>query len=505
MNTYIVKSVAACVIFSCMMMAVQAQDKGTIAPDQIPGAVVYIPYPVTISPDGKTGDWKGVPASRFTQGYPASPDKAQNQYVDFWLAADADNIYIRAESADGNIVSGKHGANYWNEDSIDFYFNFTKKLMAQSYTSGIFQVNVSPQYIGKKITAADVTGVSSSSSKVTGFVYKTAAGWGFEAAVPYSPYFKAEHGTTIGFQIQANGATALDRDSKLIWGNSDTSDASYRDPSLFGRAVFFKTGSTDVPVPAEVSGGIDDVFKKNGAVGKAGKKQVWTDEFDSDGAPSESKWDYDDPITGTYNNELQTYTNKTANAYVKGGMLHIDAKKDAAGKWTSSRMVTRGKASWTYGYFEIKAKLPAGKGVWPALWMMPVYDTYGGWPNSGEIDIMEFVGFLPDTIHTTAHTGDYNHTKNTQKTRAGSVHGVTDGFHTYAAEWNTKGIFWYVDDKPFYYFLNDGTNSSKTWPFNKPFYLIMNVAVGGSWGGMQGVDKNMTEADMVVDYVRVYQ
>lgn len=505
MNTYIAKTVAACLVSSCILTSVNAQNKGTVAPDQIPGSVVYIPYPVTITTDGKTGDWKGVPVSRFTQGYPVSPDKTQNQYVDFWLAADAQNVYVRAESSDKNIICGKHGSDYWNEDSIEFYFNFTDNLQALSYKSDIFQINISPEHAGKKITSDDVTGVNCSSSQVTGFVYKTDTGWGFEAAVPYSSYFKAAHGRSVGFQIQANGAASLDRDSKLIWGNNDTSDSSYRDPSLFGRAVFFKTGSTDVPVPSETGEGISGTFRKNGAVGKKGKMQVWGDDFDSGGTPSESKWDYDDPVTGTYNNELQTYTNKSTNAYIKGGLLHIDAKKDSSGLWTSSRMVTRGKESWTYGYFEIRAKLPAGKGVWPALWMMPVNDTYGSWPNSGEIDIMEFVGFLPDTIHTTIHTGDFNHRKNTQKTRAGTVQGVTDDFHVYAVEWNTKGIFWYVDDKPFYYFLNDGMKSSKTWPFNKPFYLIMNVAIGGSWGGMQGIDKNMNEADMVVDYVHVFQ
>ena len=505
MSTFLRKTALCGLLLTCLTGMCMAQEKGTIAPDQIPGTVVYIPYPVSITLDGKTDDWKQIPVSRFTQGYPVSPDKTQNQYIDFSLAADDKNIYIRAESADKNIICGKHGAERWNEDSIDFYFNFTKNLQTTSYGAGVFQVNVSPVYIDKRITVSDVTGVSSSASKVSGFVYRTAAGWGFEAAVPYAEFFKATHGQTIGFQIQANGATQSDRDSKLIWSNNDTEDGSYRNPSLFGRAVFFKVGSKTTPVPSDVGQGIGDVFKKNGAVGKAGKSIAWADEFNADGAPLAANWDYDGEITGTYNAEAQKYTNSVDNAWCKDGYLHVDAKKDANGVWTSSRMVTRGRNSWKYGYIEVRAKLPAGVGVWPAIWMMPSYDSYGGWPNSGEIDIMEFVGFLPDTIHTSAHTGAYNHTKGTQKTRAGQVKGVTDGFHTYAIEWSEKGLFWYVDDVPYYYFLNDGAGTSSTWPFNKSFYLILNVAIGGTWGGTKGIDKNMTEADMVVDYVHVYQ
>jgi beta-glucanase (GH16 family) len=136
--------------------------------------------------------------------------------------------------------------------------------------------------------------------------------------------------------------------------------------------------------------------------------------------------------------------------------------------------------------------------------MMPARDAYGDWPASGEIDIMEFVGFEPDKIHTSVHTKSFNHRIQTQKTRNAFVNGVTADFHTYAMEWNEKGIFWYVDDKPFYSFLNTGKGSAE-WPFDKSFFLILNVAMGGSWGGMNGMDASLKKADMVVDYVRVYQ
>lgn len=136
--------------------------------------------------------------------------------------------------------------------------------------------------------------------------------------------------------------------------------------------------------------------------------------------------------------------------------------------------------------------------------MMPATDTYGSWPASGEIDIMENVGFDPDKIHTSIHTKSFNHRIGTQKTRSAYIKGVSSDFHTYAVEWTPKAVFWYVDDKPFYSFENTG-NGSAEWPFDKPFDIILNVAMGGTWGGMQGMDPALTRADMLVDYVRVYQ
>jgi len=498
----IVTALALAAVFG---IGAHAQSKGTIAPDQIPGVAVYVPYPVAISPDGKLDDWKGIPVQRVETGFPKGPDPKQNQYVDFSVAADENNLYVLMRSVDTNIVAGKHGADFWNEDSMEFYVNLTKNLVAKSYGAGIAQININATNIGKSDgKPLSVSGSNVGWAKVHGSVFKTADGWAFEVALPLPKGFTPAHGKVFGFQVHANGASAKDRDSKLIWGKADTSDASYQDPSLFGQAIFFQTGRTDVPEPMNLANDLASIFKKDGAMGKKGKKIVWADEFDYAGAPDPKRWAYDAPDSGKYNQELQLYTDSRNNSFVKDGVLTISALKDAAGKWTSARLYTKGKADWTYGYFEVRAKLPAGKGTWPAIWMMPARDAYGDWPASGEIDIMEFVGFEPDKIHTSVHTKSFNHRIQTQKTRNAFVNGVTADFHTYAMEWNEKGIFWYVDDKPFYSFLNTGKGSAE-WPFDKSFFLILNVAMGGSWGGMNGMDASLKKADMVVDYVRVYQ
>jgi beta-glucanase (GH16 family) len=482
-----------------------AQDKGTIAPDQIPGMAVYVPFPVSITVDGNTDDWKGIPVQRVETAFPKSPDPKQNQYFDFAVAADEKNFYVHMESDDSNIVAGQHKTDFWNEDSMEFYLNFTKNLAATSYKPGIMQINVNATNIGKKPgDKLSVTGTNAGNQAVRGIAFKTSHGWVFEAAVPLPAGFSPSHGSVIGFQAQANGATALDRDSKLIWSKADTDDLSYQNPSLFGQAIFFKLGSADVPQALNLSNDLPSVFTKEGATGKTGKKLVWGDEFDYQGGPDPKKWDYDSPDCGKYNQELQIYTDSRDNSAVTDGSLAINAIKDAAGKWTSARLETRGTSQWTYGYFEARMKLPAGVGTWPAFWMMPTNDAYGSWPASGEIDIMEWVGFEPAKIHTSAHTKAFNHRINTQKTRAATVNGVTDGFHTYAVEWTPKGLFWYVDDQPYYSFGNTGKGNAE-WPFNKPFYLILNLAMGGSWGGMKGVDPALNKVEMLVDYVRVYQ
>jgi|GEM_PF-218826 len=505
-HSFVSRGLPAILAILICALPVFAQDKGTIAPDQIPGSVVYIPYPVAIELDGKLDDWKGIPVQKVDKGPSIGPDKKQNQSVDFAVAADEKNLYVYMRSVDSNIIAGKHGADFWNEDSMEFYVNFSKNLNTRSYSSGVMQVTINATNIGKtKADKLSLSGTNGAGSKATGHVFKTADGWAFETALPLPKGFKVDHGVNIGFQVHANGASAKDRDSKLIWSKQDTDDLSYQNPSLFGRGVFFKVGSADVPEAKELGMTLAQVFKKEGAKGKAGKKLAWTDEFDAAGAPDAAKWAYDAADSGKYNQELQLYTESRENSFAKDGILTIRALKDKAGKWTSARLYTKGKADWTYGYFEVKAKLPTGVGTWPAIWMMPANDSYGDWPASGEIDIMEFVGFDPDKVHTSVHTKSYNHRISTQQTRSSKVPGVSSDFHTYAMEWSEKGIFFYVDDQPFYLFLNDGKKNSATWPFDKPFFMILNVAMGGSWGGMKGMDESLNQAEMLVDYVRVYR
>lgn len=234
-----------------------------------------------------------------------------------------------------------------------------------------------------------------------------------------------------------------------------------------------------------------------------GYNLVWSDEFDYDGEPDKEKWAYSIGGNGWGNGEIQKYTDNRDNSFVKDGVLSIIAR-NSNGMWTSARLKTQYKESWTYGYIEIRAKLPVGVGTWPALWLMPEFDKYGGWPRSGEIDIMEHVGFDQDIIHTTIHSSDFNHKKNTQIGHSAKVSNVSSKYHVYAVNWTEDYIEWFVDGKSF--FRADKTaDTVEAWPFNHNFYLIMNIAIGGSWGGLEGIDKNLKQAVMNVDYVRVYQ
>jgi beta-glucanase (GH16 family) len=236
------------------------------------------------------------------------------------------------------------------------------------------------------------------------------------------------------------------------------------------------------------------------------KTPAWQDEFDYAGAPDPSKWGHDLGSDGWGNNELQSYTNHIDNASVGAGVLTITAKQETrAGRdYTSARLVSKGKGDFLYGRFEIRAKLPAGRGTWPALWMLPTDWTYGGWPKSGEIDIMEHVGFDPDNIHITAHTQAYYFKIDTQKTATRIIDGATTRFHLYRVDWTPEAIRGYIDDALVLEFANEG-KGYKVWPFDQRFHLLMNIAVGGDWGGQKGVDGKAFPARMEVDYVRVYK
>jgi len=233
---------------------------------------------------------------------------------------------------------------------------------------------------------------------------------------------------------------------------------------------------------------------------------MWAEEFDYTGVPDANNWTYDIGGSGWGNNELQYYTNAPTNVHVDGGKLTITAKKEVMGgrNYTSTRLVSKNKGDFLYGRVEIKAQLPAGKGTWPALWMLPTDWAYGEWPKSGEFDIMEHVGYDLDNVHVTAHTEKYNFKINTQKTGTKMVPGSTTGFHTYRVDWTPYAMRGYIDDQLILTFVNDGTGS-KSWPFDKRFHLLLNVAIGGDWGGQQGVDDTIFPTSMVVDYVRVYK
>ena len=175
--------------------------------------------------------------------------------------------------------------------------------------------------------------------------------------------------------------------------------------------------------------------------------------------------------------------------------------------YTSARL--NSQPGWTYGWFEARAKLPRGRGTWPAIWMLPVDWQGKSWPLVGEIDIMEHVGHDQNTIHGTVHTQAYNHSIGTQRGGQTVVPAASDAFHVYAIEWTPEQIRWYVDGVPYYTFrnetLSDPAKGEAEWPFDKDFRWLLNVAVGGTWGGAQGVDASAWPQTMEIDYVRVFQ
>jgi len=237
-----------------------------------------------------------------------------------------------------------------------------------------------------------------------------------------------------------------------------------------------------------------------------GFKLVWNDEFNVDGILDDSKWSYDVGDGGWGNNELQYYTSDSVNVRVQNGKLVIETHYypllDI--KYTSARIVTKNKGDWKYGRVEVRAKIPAGKGTWPAIWMLPTDWEYGGWPASGEIDIMEHVGYEPNVIHGTVHTEAFNHKIGSQVGNNVTIPTATSEYHIYAIEWTEDRIDFFVDDNKYFYFENQN-KSYREWPFDKRFHLIMNIAFGGNWGGAQGIDNSIFPIQMDVDYVRVYE
>ena len=263
----------------------------------------------------------------------------------------------------------------------------------------------------------------------------------------------------------------------------------------------------------------DDEAKKDGYT------LVWRDEFDGTSLDT-TKWNYQIGTQDSYgsstgpsywgNGELQYYTQDAVT--VSNGSLVITAKRQAMGDrpYTSGRILTRDKGSWTYGYFEARMKTPTGNGMWPAFWMLPQPSTttstdniYGGWPANGEIDIMEAKGRLANKVDTTLHFGkawnehEYKTAETTLKTN-------TDEWHTYAVEWTADYIYWHVDGirvhavNKYTWWSQDTANKGQSMPFDKPFYILLNLAVGGQYDGYVEPDSSFTQASMYVDYVRVY-
>jgi beta-glucanase (GH16 family) len=252
-------------------------------------------------------------------------------------------------------------------------------------------------------------------------------------------------------------------------------------------------------------------------------KMVWSDEFNNDGLPDSTKWSYEEGFVR--NRELQYYTaGRRENAWVEGGHLIIEAHKEQypnaryqadapERRWqqrrehadyTSASLNTRAQASWTYGRIEVRAKLPGGRGTWPAIWMLGTNMNAVGWPACGEIDIMEYVGHDPGVVHANVHTRGYNHTRGNGRGARLAVPDAEKEFHVYAVEWTPEKLEFFVNDRKYFTLENDGTGVD-SWPFDAPQYLILNLAIGGAWGGQKGIDDTIFPQKFLIDYVRVYQ
>ena len=236
---------------------------------------------------------------------------------------------------------------------------------------------------------------------------------------------------------------------------------------------------------------------------------VWSDEFDApDGSgPNPDKWSYVTGGGGWGNAERQVYTDRRQNAAVEDSALLICAQENDGGyRYTSARLRTQDRGDWTYGRFEVRARLPYGQGIWPAIWMLPSHTEYGGWPTSGEIDIMEMLGQNPVRVYGTLHYGTpHTHSGDDYSLRTEET--FTDDYHVFALEWEPGEIRWYVDG--YHYqtqteWFTPKPDTPYPAPFDRPFHLILNVAVGGRWPGYPDETTKFPQC-MAVDYVRVYQ
>ena len=226
-------------------------------------------------------------------------------------------------------------------------------------------------------------------------------------------------------------------------------------------------------------------------------KLAWSDEFEINGAPDPTNWTYDLGDGGWGNGEAQTYTNDSENVIVEDGFLKITAKTDGAVGYTSARIKSENLQEFTYARVEVRAKLPSAGGTWPAIWTLGANFNIVGWPACGEMDIMEHVGNNPNTVLSTLHyTGNSG---GGGPTGSIEIATATSDFHNFTMEWTPDTIEFWVDDNPVHNTFVNNTNT----PFNNDFFFIMNVAMGGSLGGI--IDSSFTEDTMEIDYIRVYQ
>lgn len=240
-------------------------------------------------------------------------------------------------------------------------------------------------------------------------------------------------------------------------------------------------------------------------------RPTFADEFDGPTVDT-TKWRYDTAFNakGWFNHELQYYAaDRPENARIEDGKLVIEARREEADKarfpdtggqhYTSAKLVSAKR--YGYGFYEVRAKLPCGRGAWPAIWLLPDGEK---WPDGGEIDVMEMVGWDANVIHGTLHTGAFNHARGTQRGAQRTVPDACTAFHDYQLDWRRDAITIGIDGRAFMVVKNDQPGGKPAWPFTKPYDLILNLAVGGDWGGKMGIDDAAFPQRMTVDYVRYW-
>ena len=335
---------------------------------------------------------------------------------------------------------------------------------------------------------------------------------------PTATFSVSSNTPTAGTEVQFDATGSSDAEGGITsyeWSIGETTKTGAQVRHTFPETVENKYGENaryEVTLTVTDANGATDDASKSVRVAPINAtvtwKQVWGDEFEGQGLPNSDKWYYETGGDGWGNQEQQYYTeNDPENARLENGNLVIEARKESyqGNAYTSARL--NSEASWKYGRFEIRAKLPGGRGTWPALWMLADEDTYGDqyWPDNGEMDIMEHVGYDAGVIHGTIHTEAFNHINDTDKGGSITVPDATSAFHEYTMEWTPSEIRVFVDGERYFTFRNREQYGWEEWPFDQKFHLLMNIAVGGTWGGAEGIDDSAFPERMVIDYVRVYK
>jgi beta-glucanase (GH16 family) len=235
-------------------------------------------------------------------------------------------------------------------------------------------------------------------------------------------------------------------------------------------------------------------------------KLNWREDFAHGSRPNRSVWSHE--VGYVRNNEKQFYTDRSgSNCRVENNQLVLEAKKEPINgyNYSSASITTKGKKEFLYGKLEIVAKLPTGKGIWPAIWLLGADVDEIGWPLCGEIDIMEFVGYDPVRIHGNVHTQAYNHTKETNQGNNTTSSTLATDFHNYSIVWTKDNLQFLMDDDCYFQFENDRMNNVETWPFDRPHFLLINLAVGGFWGGKMGIDNSIFPQKFIVESISYFE